>query len=96
MDLNQSENIALEIERSAYEVALRQPEGQRAGTYAKAASRLLLNAIVKQVKHISAYLINHDDTQKKNAAKMRVFRWISGEHGCCHGEASSSRKPHAG
>ncbi|BDA46284.1 hypothetical protein COCOBI_08-3760 [Coccomyxa sp. Obi] len=48
MDQNQSENIALEIERSAYEVALRQPEGQRAGTYAKAASRLLLNAVVKE------------------------------------------------
>lgn len=57
MDQNQSEDIALQIERSAYEVALRQSEGQRAGTYAKAASRLLLNAVVKQVKLVLQYVL---------------------------------------
>ncbi len=57
MDQVKCENIALEIERSAYEVALRQPEGQRAGTYAKAASRLLLNAVVKQVKRTLQYVL---------------------------------------
>lgn len=49
MQRNESEALALAIERSAFEVALRDPEGKRGGTYAKAASRLLLNAVLKLV-----------------------------------------------
>lgn len=57
--MSDSEALASDIERSAFEVAQRQPEGQRAGTYAKVASRLLINAVLKQVGRPLETLLLH-------------------------------------